>query len=714
MRALAATVALLASAGAHGTAHADPVRVVDLAGTWAFTPQGAAKTTIEVPGGGWYKQGFDTPRAVYEREIEVPDVLRDQVVTLELGAVNHEATVYVDDEKVGTDLTSFTPQSFDLTRFVRPGGTHRLRIDVKGKLAFTTLPWIGRTIPGYYGGPPFSIPVGVEWSEGIAQGIYASAELHAHGPVRVDDVFVRTSVAREELVYDVTLANGSSRERTVRLGGDVPSVDLQAPERVVTVPAGKRRTVTVGPLRWPGGRDTYWWPNAPYREGYRAALHELRLSLDGEGAHDERFGFREVRQVGSTYELNGVRFNVRGDSISGANYDRIDHGGVGDAFHTHPGFLPPSKGNGGWPKAIDNYQRLNWNVIRMHQVPGSEYMLDVADERGMLIISETGIRGSQSRQDFKACPECFVEHTRDLVRRDRRHPSVVRWSVSNEPDANRGGDSLAFQRSLVEAARALDPTLPISIDVSGETYEGLGSDGFAVFQHYVDEDGKIAPGYTDDVHPRKDRPFGRGEFIWPAGALPQAFTWMATATQKMREKDASDIRPYTMSSAWASVIPGVKRTDYITEEYTLPLYGEDNLPDPWSNPQIQRMQKAFHPVAVVDRDFWERQKLSDPLGRWPVVPVTVKAGAAVERELMVFNDTFAGERVDVSWQVHAGDMLVAEGEQPVDVPLGGRATLPLRFTAPATPGELRVSLRTAKPGEGELFRDDAQRLLVTP
>src|SRR3712207_7182653 len=87
-----------------------------------------------------------------------------------------------------------------------------------------------------------------------------------------------------------------------------------------------------------------------------------------------------MRQVRTRYELNGVRANQRGDSLQGAMYDRIDYGGKGDAFHTYPGFLPPSRGNPGWPKALDNYQRLNYSVVRIHQEPASPYMLDRSEE----------------------------------------------------------------------------------------------------------------------------------------------------------------------------------------------------------------------------------------------------------------------------------------------------------------------------------------------
>ena len=58
-----------------------------------------------------------------------------------------------------------------------------------------------------------------------------------------------------------------------------------------------------------------------------------------------RFGFRESRQVGPNFELNGVLINYRGDNLQPADYDSIDNGGRGDAIDTLPGFLRPSATN---------------------------------------------------------------------------------------------------------------------------------------------------------------------------------------------------------------------------------------------------------------------------------------------------------------------------------------------------------------------------------
>ncbi len=103
----------------------------------SFTLPGASPTTIQVPGGGWYKQGFTTiTQADYQRTITIPNSGQPQITRLELGAVNYEADVYINNSLVGTNISSFTPSSFDLSGFVTPGQNYTLKITVKGRMAF--------------------------------------------------------------------------------------------------------------------------------------------------------------------------------------------------------------------------------------------------------------------------------------------------------------------------------------------------------------------------------------------------------------------------------------------------------------------------------------------------------------------------------------------------------------------------------------------------
>jgi len=695
---------------------------VSLAGTWTFTPSGSAATTIDVPGGGWVAQGFRVSSARYERMASVPDLGRPQATYLELGAVNHQAALSVDGAAIGTNTTSFTPSVFDLTRAARPGASQRLTVDVKGRDALKSSS--GKKL----------VPDAAGWSANVPQGIFRSAALRVVPALHVSDAFVRTDVANDKISVDVWVKNDGASAATGTVGVTLSSWTCDATTYPtlasvpVSVPAGMVMKVTVGPVPWGLGSSSYWWPNVPYTQGYRATLHVARVSVTPDAAGGGaaaahaipvRFGFRQSRQAGKYYELNGVRVNFRGDNLQGANYDSIKAAkDVSDAYDLVPGFLPPSANNPGWPKAVDNYLRLNYNVNRIHQEPASPYMLDVADELGLMIIDETAIRGSNNDQDFAEGLANMLAHADALVRRDRNHPSVIRWSQANEAEYGSTNSNM-FQLQLYQAITAADDTRPVSADSAlsgtgaGGSYTNITANNFSVLEHYPGGLGV----YTESVTASSTRPFGVGEYIWPKDQTVQGLMWFATATMQMRQKDASDLRPYTLLSGWASVVPGIRTTmmklepTYPAGVISPPLFGEDNLADPWSNPIIVRIQRAMSPVAVADVPYWNANRMSNAAGAWPAAVETVSRGARLSRQLIVFNDTFAGTAVDLSWEMHEGTATGAvadQGSMRLTIPLGQRTTITINVTAPSTGTAAVLILQSSKDGR-VIFRDDAQQ-----
>ncbi|MFD9357284.1 RICIN domain-containing protein [Streptomyces sp. NPDC060031] len=685
------------------------IRSVDLAGTWSFTPKGRSATSITVPGGGWYKQGFtDVNEATYSRTVTVPNSGQPQSVWIEFGAVNHQATLSVDGQVVATQTTSFTPSNFDISAFAAPGTTHTISVNVKGRYALMQ-------------GNKTLVPDAADWSEAVPQGIFRSAFMRVYPAVYVSDAFVRTSVAHQTLTYDVSVTNTSGSSRSVTLTGALTSDSggsfnyPSLPSRTVTVAAHSTAKVTVGPVAWNLGSASYWWPNVPYRAGYRAQLHRLSVqaSTDDGRTSDAtyRFGFRDTTQNGEYYYVNGVRVNFRGDSLQGADYDRIDNGGKGDAYDTLPGFLPPSAGNGGWAQAVDNYQRLNYNVVRIHQEPGSPYMLDVADEMGLMVIDETAIRGTCSCQDFVAGHDNMVNHAVALTLRDRNHPAIIRWSQSNETDIS-SFDSESFEKDLYAAMNGNDGTRPVSVDTAWNTnpYPSLLNGNFAVFSHYLDGIGAYGEARTSLA----GRPDGEGEYVWNKSNTKQGFEWFATATIAKRAMDASDLRPYTLLSGWAGFVPGVRSTDFVPEEGGHPVYGEDNLSAPWSNPQIQRIQAAFNPVAAIDLPYWSASGRSDKDGTFPL-PEAVASyshNSTVTRNVTVFNDDVSGTSVGFNWTARLDrpdGAVIASGSEPLTIPLGSRVTRPVSFTAPASGSRVYLVLSTTKSGS-TTFTDSVEYL----
>lgn len=698
----------------HG--YGDPVQTVDLSGTWTFTPVGGSSTTIQVPGGGWCKQGFTSiSDADYSRSITIPSIGQPQVTMLKFGAVNYEADVYINGILVGTNVQSFTPASFDISSFVVPGNTYNLRVRVKGRQAFMLN---GKSL----------VPNAAGWSPNTPQGIFRSAQLLVYPQIFISDVFVRPSVQNSNLYYDVWVTNATASATNLLLSGDLSSWNGSdwsyptLPSEPLSLPAGTTTKVTIGPVSWNLGPSSYWWPNVPYQPGYTAQLHYLNLSItppSGSPVMDHtstRFGFRELvqRSDGSNtcYFLNGIRVNFRGDNLQGADYDSIVYdGGPGDAYDTLPGFLP---GTNGWPKAVDNYQRLNFNFVRLHQEPVTPYMLDVCDEKGLMVMEETAIRGSANDQDFINGHDYMVNHLKALYTRDRNHPCIVRESLDNEPD-QASTDSTQFETDLYNAAMSVDGTRPVSIDVgvTGDTYESMSATNFSVYHHYAD--GQFGQ-YVDDVFARPDRPFGEGEFIWPADSTAQGFTWFATTTQAMRAQGASDIRPYTLLSAWASFVPGVQTTQMTLEQGGHPLYGADNLPNPWTNSQIQRVQAAFNPVLVADTNYWYLARGSTASGDWPTAAPYLTANTTFTRALRIYNDTFSGTNVDVYWELYQGatnGTLSTSGHFTTTVPLGYSVVQNITFTTPnVADGTVLYLVLYAKKDGMELFRENDEKFMV--
>jgi hypothetical protein len=670
-----------------------------IAGTWDFTPSGGSKRSIQVPGGGWLKQGINASSGTYATQITVPDSGGPQTTLIEFGAVNFQATLSVDGKQVGTNTTSFTPSVFDVTKFVTPGKQHAISVLVNGGQAFKTN---GKS----------SVPNAAGWSQNVAQGIFRSALLRVYPDVYISDAFVRTSVTDDTLTYDVSITNTGTASQQVTLSGSLSSWNCDAlaypaiPDTTVTAAPGVTTTTTIGPIKWGLGTSSYWWPNVPYQSDYTARLHKLTLEVSrgGKALHNRvvRFGFRqsERRRADTShvyYYLNGIRVNYRGDNLQGADYDSIDSGGKGDAYDTLPGFLAPSAQSPGWPQAVRNYQRLNYNFMRIHQELAAPYMLDTADELGFMVMGETAIRGSSNDQDFVAGHDYMVGHAQAMVLRDRNHPSIVRWSQCNEPNGA-NTDSNQFEADLFNAITKLDSTRPISVDswFSGGNY-GLPSPAFVISKHYSSGLGA----YSEQVNVSNDNPYGQGEFIWSKDNTRQGMTWFGTATMAMRRQDASDVRPYTLLSGWASVIPGVMASKMTIEQGGPPVFGEDNLPDPWSSPILRRIQHGFSPMLVADQSYWASATMSNTNGDWPASVPAIAKGASRTTNLLVFNDTFGGTTISVTWEVHADSptgAIGASGTLAVDVPLASMATKSITMTAPTSGTKCYLVLRAQKNG----------------
>ena len=372
----------------------------------------------------------------YQTTVRVPRGWAGQRIALYFESATHRATVWVNDTEVVSHEGGYTPFEADITDHVRAGYRVRLTVVVNNTLSFQSIP------PGVIE----DTPAGQRqryWHDFFNYaGIHRSVWLHTTPARHLTDITVVPGLDGATGTIDYTIeSTGDAETRVVLRDADGRQVADGA------APAG---TLTVENVhRWAPG------------DGY---LYDLEVQLVDEGAvvdsYHQRVGVRTVEVSGNRFLINGEPFYFTG---FGKHEDLAVIGkGHNDAFMLH------------------DFELLQWigaNSFRTSHYPYSEDVLDYADRQGIVIIDETaavglnmglggGIFGTQGYQTFSpdtindATREVHAQAIRELVARDKNHPSVVLWSIANEPESDTE-EAEAYFRPLFDLTRELDPSRPV-------------------------------------------------------------------------------------------------------------------------------------------------------------------------------------------------------------------------------------------------------------
>jgi beta-glucuronidase len=374
----------------------------------------------------------------YQRSVRVPRGWAGERVFVRVDAATHEGRVYIDDALVAEHVGGYTPFEADITDVARAGEEIRLTIGVSNELTNVTI-------------PPGSITVDAQGRRKQTYlhdfynyaGLARSVWLYSAPAVRVEDVTV---------VTDVESVDGLIRYDVVTSG----SADV----RVAVADATGARVATVegasGVIRIPDA--TLWQPGAGY-------LYDLTIQVLQDGhvvdAYPLAVGIRTVEVRGNQFLINGEPFYFTG---FGKHEDTPVRGkGHDDAYLVH------------------DFALMKWmgaNSFRTSHYPYAEEVLEYADRQGIVVIDETaavglnysivgGFFGGPVLPTYG--PDSVNEQTqaahaqaiRELVARDKNHPSVVLWSIANEPETG-VDEAREYFEPLAALTRELDPSRPVT------------------------------------------------------------------------------------------------------------------------------------------------------------------------------------------------------------------------------------------------------------
>ena len=97
------------------------------------------------------------------------------------------------------------------------------------------------------------------------------------------------------------------------------------------------------------------------------------------------------------------------------------------------------------------------NAIRTSHNPPAPALLDLTDRMGFVVMDEAFDEWKQNKTRFgygQFFDEWSERDIRDMVRRDRNHPSVIMWSIGNEIPEQRNAEAGAGDVDAADGVRA--------------------------------------------------------------------------------------------------------------------------------------------------------------------------------------------------------------------------------------------------------------------
>jgi beta-galactosidase len=165
------------------------------------------------------------------------------------------------------------------------------------------------------------------------------------------------------------------------------------------------------------------------------------------------FGIRTFRFTAD----DGFHLNGRHLQLYGVNLHH-DHGPLGAAFYTRA-----------MERQLEIMREMGVNAIRTSHNPPAPELLDLCDRMGFVVWDEAFDKWDDKADRVKGRPpleEHGEKQIRNLVMRDRNHPSIVVWSIGNEignQPYDREGKSPERVKFMSDFVRKYDNTRPVGI-----------------------------------------------------------------------------------------------------------------------------------------------------------------------------------------------------------------------------------------------------------
>lgn len=394
-------------------------RTLDLPHDWAiegpFDSKNDARTGgLPIYGTAWYRKHF-----VVDAE------QKGNCVTVEFDGIMNNAEVYLNGEKVGARPYGYIGFEVDLTPQIKFGEENVLAVRVNPK------------------------ELSARWYPGA--GIYRNVRLEIKNPVHIAHwgTYITTPEVSEEKAQvniETTIENKQNLKGQFSI------------ETLVIDTLGNRVAFSERKIKFSNEGDAVvnqnlsiknphlWDLHNPYLYQVKSMLKKGGLVVDN---YQSNFGVRTIEYSSDKgFLLNGKQVRFQGVCL------HHDLGPLGSAVNYRA-----------TQRQLEIMKSIGVNAIRTSHNPPSPEQLELCDKMGILVQVEAFDEWKIAKVENgynKFWDEWHETDLRDMIKRDRNHPSVVMWSIGNEIREQRKKHGGELAKHLTDICHDEDPTRPVT------------------------------------------------------------------------------------------------------------------------------------------------------------------------------------------------------------------------------------------------------------
>ncbi len=394
----------------------------------------------------------------YRKTVEItPEQLQGSVI-INFGAVDYEATLFVNGKKAGYHKGGYISFSFDITEFL-VAGKNELIVSVHDDTRHPAIPMGKQSdrLESY----------GCSYTR--TTGIWQTVWLEFTGKSYIKTRKITADPATKTILFEGLLNSSSDAE----VLAEVFYKDTKVSECKANAKNGKFSMTAVIE------DEINLW------DVLRPEIYDIVLTVKNGGEVTDSVktytGFRTVELKDGKFLLNGKSVFLR---------QILDQG-----FHPEGIYTFPTKED--IEKDIDIAIELGFNGARPHEKIFEEYYFYYADMKGYLVWGEFPNWGCclDSKKNPQGLKNFLSEWEEEIIR-DYNHPSIIGWCPLNETWDGKHFCDAYSQKSIYSLTKKYDRTRPV-IGASGGYLYVTDIDDYHDYSHTAEE-------LTAHVHEHKN------------------------------------------------------------------------------------------------------------------------------------------------------------------------------------------------------------------